>query len=495
MSLYSLGFDIGSSSVKGALVNLNTNAVMAIAKFPEKELEINSPQPGWAEQDPELWWNCVEKVFRLLLKSSGVNATEISCIGISYQMHGLVAVDKMGNLVRKSIIWCDSRAVVSGDFLKAKLKSSYINQHLYNSPANFTASKLFWVKEYEPETFNRISKIMLPGDYIAYKLSGDYTTSISGLSEGILWDFKNNSIAHELIDAMGISDKLIPAAHSSFDIASSTSSEIESAWGIKKGTPISYRAGDQPNNAMSLGVISPGQAAGTGGTSGVVYALSKEIKKDPSDRVNSFAHVNHSEKNPCIGTLLCINGTGIMYNWVRTQFYPNKSYTELEVIMNEVSPGADNLFLFPFGNGTERMLNNSPLGASMQGIDFNRHGAPQITRAAIEGIAFSFNYGIQILRQLGIPCSSFRVGNDNLFQSRIFAESLATISESEIKIFNTTGAVGAAQGAGFGAGYFSSLEEATNSITLVGTYHPIKNLVNLKESYSKWESRLKYQLL
>lgn len=487
MANYFLGLDLGSSSIKCAIVDEHGNTV-GNGKFPANEMAIASPYAGWAEQHPDDWWtNILEAIQLALVDAPAVKASDIKSIGISYQMHGLVIVDKDGNPLRPSIIWCDSRAVGIGNDAFESIGPSFCLDHCLNSPANFTASKLKWVKENEPETYSKIYKAMLPGDYIAYKMSGKFTTSISGLSEGIFWDFKNEKVATELMEGMGLDTNLLPEVFGSFEPSCITDDTFETTTGIKAGTPISYRAGDQPNNALALAVLEDGEAAGTGGTSGVVYAVSKSVDPDKQSRVNCFAHVNHSAQDPHIGTLLCINGTGILYNWLRTNFYMDKTYPELEQLASAIVPGADGVRVYSFGNGAERMLGNSNPGAKISGVDFNRHHRQHILRAGLEGIAFAFAYGLEVMKEMGIEVKKMKVGDDNLFQSAVFGQTLADVAGVAIEVYHTNGAAGAAKGSAFGAGYFDNLKEAVSNIHKVNEYVPGDNqaILSVFEDWKK----------
>jgi xylulokinase len=400
-------------------------------------------------------------------------------------MHGLVIVDKQGRPLRNSIIWCDSRAVGAGEKLTAELPEHYIKKNLLNNISNFTAAKLFWVKQNEASVFECLHKVMLPGDYIAYKMSGDYTSTITGMSEGIFYDFFNDELSNAVLDAIGINKDKFPHLGSSLEALAVTNESFSILTGIKPGTPISYRAGDQPNNALSLGVLKAGEAAGTGGTSGVIYAVSDQVNYDPSARVNTFAHVNYTAHTKLFGTLMCINGTGILYNWLKSNFYPTKTYQECESIARTVSIGSDGLIVLPFGNGAERILENKVLGASMHYLDLNRHTSAHMIRAGLEGIAYSFAYGIEILKDLGIKISSLKVGNDNLFQSQIFSNTLSSLAEIDIKVIETTGAVGAAIASAYGIGFYKQLEEGFDGLKIVQTYESRDKQYEI--GYQEWK--------
>lgn len=484
-----LGYDIGSSSIKAALVNPITGATIGVVNNPETEMDIIATQPGWAEQDPEMWWENICLATKKLLAQTGANPADIKAIGISYQMHGLVVVDKFGKALRPSIIWCDSRAVEIGEAAFERIGHEKCAEHHLNSPANFTASKLKWVKDNEPEIYNKIDKIMLPGDYIAMRLTGEICTTISGLSEGILWDFKQEKIAELVLDNYEIDHALIPNIQSTLSIQGKLTNKAAEATGLRAGIPVTYRAGDQPNNALSLNVLQPGEVAATGGTSGVVYGVVDKAVYDKQMRVNSFAHVNHNANAPRIGVLLCINGAGILYSWMRQHIgASDRTFSEMSRMADEVAVGAEGLRILPFGNGTERMLGNRNIGAHIHNLQLNTHTQAHLYRAGLEGIGFSFVYGMRILQKMGLNMSAIRVGNDNLFQSKAFAETIATLTDSQIQVVETTGAVGAAKAAGVAVGIYSSLEEAMQNINVISTYFPKKEKGKYEEAYNDWYS-------
>lgn len=488
--MYYIGYDLGSSSIKAAIISATSGKSMAIAQYPEQEMEMISLKAGWAEQDPNIWWEYLGKLTRKVILEAGINSNEIKGIGIAYQMHGLVVVDKNYEALRPSIIWCDSRAVEIGNTAFKDLGEDKCVEHLLNSPGNFTLSKLKWVKEYEPDTFEKIHKLMLPGDFIALKLTNQPSTTISGLSEGIMWDFKLNKPAHWLLDYMGIDNNLIPEILPTFGNQGTVTKEAAQHTGLPEGIPVLYRAGDQPNNALSLNVLNPGEIAATGGTSGVVYAVTDNVKTKESLRINNFAHVNYTLDKPIIGKLLNINGAGIQYSWMNKQVASKISYNDMNDMASTIPVGSQGLRIIPFGNGSERMLNNSNLGGSVFNLNFNLHQQAHLFRAALEGIAFSFVYGMNILRGDGVNISSIRAGNDNLFRSEIFSKTIATLIGSEINIMDTTGAVGAARAAGISNGDFNSLDEAFSDNELVLTYHPLNEKESYIQAYNLWVNDL-----
>lgn len=451
---YLLGFDVGSSSVKASLVDVDNGQMVATAFYPEKEAPIKAVKAGWAEQDPEMWWTNAKLALSKIMAEADAKGSDIKAIGISYQMHGLVCVDKQQKVLRDSIIWCDSRAVPYGEKAFKDLGSEKCLSHLLNSPGNFTAAKLAWVKENEPELFSDIYKVMLPGDYLAMKLSGEINTTISGLSEGMMWDFKEKRPAKFLFDYYGFAEDTIADIVPTFAVQSVVSKAAAEETGLAEGTPISYRAGDQPNNALSLNVFNPGEIASTAGTSGVVYGVLGDVNYDPKSRVNTFAHVNYTEELDRLGVLLCINGTGILNAWVHRNITPDLSYAEMNELAAQAPIGSDGVTISPFGNGAERVLENKEVGCQIKGINFNKHNRTHIVRAAQEGIVFSFCYGMEIMQQMGMDIKKIHAGKANMFLSPLFRDTLASTSGATIELLETDGSVGAAKGAGMGAGIY-----------------------------------------
>lgn len=491
--MYAIGFDIGSSSIKAALVERKSGKRVALVSEPSVEMEITAVQNGWAEQHPDDWWKHVCSATQRLISENKVAPSSIEGIGISYQMHGLVIVDSEGLPLRNSIIWCDSRAVAIGQRAFDQLGNQQCADRLLNSPANFTASKLQWVQENEPELFNRTYKFMLPGDYIAYKLSGTINSTISGLSEGIFWDFRQNSVANWLLEHYGIDENLVPELVDTFSTQAYVSRQGASESGLAEGTPILYRAGDQPNNALSLNVFNPGEVAATGGTSGVVYAITESLSSKESTRVNNFAHVNYDKSNTRIGKLLCINGSGIQYRWLMNNLDVT-DYEEMNALAASVPIGSDGVTIHPFGNGAERMLNNQTLGTRMSNINLNNHNKAHLCRAALEGIAFSFVYGMEIMTSDGIDPGVIRAGNDNLFRSDIFSQTIATLIGQEIEIYNTTGAIGAARACELHHGDFKTFGKKLMDNDYVMGFKPAENTAPYLKAYQNWKNELQ-QLL
>ena len=495
---YLLGFDVGTSSVKASLVHAENGKCIASAFYPKTEAPIMAHREGWAEQDPQMWWDNGKEALRLVMAEAGATAEDITAIGISYQMHGLVCIDKDLRPLRPSIIWCDSRAVPYGERAFRDLGADRCLSHLLNSPGNFTAAKLAWVKENEPEIFSRIYKVMLPGDYFAMRLSGVANTTVSGLSEGMFWDFNENRIAQFLLDYYGIDGSLMSDIVPTFGIQSVVSKVAAAELGLKAGTPIAYRGGDQPNNALSLNVMNPGEIAATAGTSGVVYGVLGDVNYDPKSRVNTFAHVNHhsavagsASDTTRLGVLLCINGTGILNAWMHRNVTPDISYAEMNDLAAQAPIGSDGVSIIPFGNGAERILQNRETGCSIHGLNFNKHSKAHLVRAAQEGIVFSFCYGMEVMQQMGMDIRNIHAGKANMFLSPLFRNTLASVSGATIELYDTDGSVGAAKGAGIGAGIYKNADEAFSTLEKLEVIEPdTANRQAYAEAYARWKQVL-----
>jgi len=491
-----LGYDVGSSSVKATLMSAGTGKALAAATSPNRELEIIAHKSGWAEQHPDTWWQHVKLATEKIKSKVPFDVSDVKAIGISYQMHGLVVVDKNQQVLRPSIIWCDSRAVPIGQKAATDLGARKCLKRLLNLPGNFTASKLKWVKDNEPKLYAKIDKMMLPGDFIAMKMTGQIRTTPSGLSEGILWDFEKDRLADFVLDNYGIATDLVAQTVPTFSIQGELSSAGAAELGLRAGTPVSYRGGDQPNNALSLSVLEPGEIAVTAGTSGVVYGVTDQKSFDPKSRVNIFVHVNHTDAKPRYGVLLCLNGTGILNSWLKHNFAGDGlDYPQMNDLAASVPVGSDGLAILPYGNGAERTLANRDIGASMHGWNFNIHKKPHVLRAAQEGIVFALNYGLQIMRDMGTRLKTVKAGNANMFLSPLFAEAFATITGATVELYNTDGSQGAARGAGLGAGVYKDRKDAFIGLEPVRTVEPNKQLKKAyQNAYKNWEAALNKQL-
>ena len=488
-----LGIDVGTSSIKVTVVDAQTQQTIAAAQYPETESDIISPKSGWAEQSSDMWWEHVQLAILKLHAQRKYNPKDIAAIGIAYQMHGLVMVDKQQQVLRNSIIWCDSRAVELGDKAFEEIGREKCLLHLLNSPGNFTASKLAWVQQNEPDVYAKADKIMLPGDFIAMKLTGEISTSIAALSEGIFWDFQQNELSKDIFGYYGFSDSLIPTIKNVFTEHGRVSANVSTILSLKEGIPVSYKAGDQPNNALSLNVLQPGEVAATAGTSGVIYGVSDQLTYDNESRVNTFAHVNYTTEKKRLGVLLCINGTGILNRWIKSIAGESINYQQMNDTAKTINAGSDGLIIFPFGNGAERMLNNKIVQAHMHNIDFNKHSTAHLFRAAQEGIAFAFRYGLDIMRENGMDPKIIRAGKANMFLSDVFTQSFVNVNNVAVEFYDGDGSFGAAIGAGIGAGIFADAASASKERKPVAVAEP-KQTALYQELYAEWKEILKSKL-
>ena len=491
--MYNIGYDIGSSSVKIALVEAKSNKKISVISEPEDEMQIISSQPNWAEQDPEIWWEHLCKGTHRILAENSIDSKQILAIGISYQMHGLVLIDSNNKLLRDAIIWCDSRAVDIGAKASDELGKVKYGKHLLNAPGNFTASKLKWVKENENEIYTQAAYFMLPGDYIAFKLTNEIATTKNGLSEGMLWDYHDKKVADWLLEYYEIDPELTPPLVENFEDQGKVTPKAALETGLPNGISIRYRAGDQPNNAFSLNVLRPGEVAATGGTSGVLFAIRNRYISSEFSRINHFAHVNYTIDQPIIGDLLCINGAGIQYSWLKNLTKLN-DFNQMNLLAAQVEVGCSGLVNLPFGNGSERMLNNQNIGAHFCNLNLNIHNQAHLFRSVLEGVAFSFAYGLEIMKADGLNIKVIKAGNDNLFQSEIFTKTLSTLIEHPIEIYNTTGAIGAARAAGIKNTELEELSSTVNEIDKIAEISPQSDSILYNQAYENWKLVLEQKI-
>ena len=490
-----LGIDLGTSSVKVSVVDAHTRRCLASVSYPDDtERTIVARQPGWAEQDPRQWWQDVQAAIRKAHATQAYRPADIGAIGIAYQMHGLVVVDKNQQVLRDAIIWCDSRAVPYGAQAQAAIGAERCRQRLLNSPGNFTAAKLAWVQEHEPAVFAQIAQVLLPGDYLALQLTGAATTSVAALSEGIFWDFAEGGLSADVFGHFGFGPALVPPVRPVFGEHGALSAAVAHELGLRPGIPVTYKAGDQPNNALSLGVLEPGEVAATAGTSGVIYAVTDQLFSDPQSRVNTFAHVNHAAGQTRLGVLLNINGCGILNRWLRQAVGPAQSYDALNQQAAAVPAGSNGLLCLPFGNGAERLLGNRQLGAHFAHLDLNTHSPAHLLRAGQEGVAFAFRYGLDVLRENGLQPTGVKAGLANMFRSVVFARSFVQATGLEVALYQTDGSVGAALGAGIGAGLFATPAEAFADMQPLQTLRPEPDDGIYEDTYQRWQQELLRQL-
>ena len=496
--MYFLGIDLGSSSIKLSVLDADAGNIIAAVTLPETEMDMDAPHFGWAEQSPELWWKYVKEGLAQLKTVYQINLKEIYGIGIAYQMHGLVLTDENLTPLRPSIIWCDSRAVAIGNQAFDRIGKENSQKQILGSPGNFTASKLKWVKENEPEIYAKARYMMLPGDFIAAKLSGIAQTTASGLSEAALWNFPKGEIASEVLEKMELSRDLIPEIVPSFGRQAQINGAIATELGLNPEAVICYRAGDQPNNALSLNVLNPGEIATTAGTSAVIYAVTDKDMYDEQGRVNTFLHVNNSDDEKRNGILGIINGSGILYQWLRKTISLGRkellSYDLLNEEAAKVNPGSERLRFYPFGNGAERIFNNKGVNSGIENLNFNIHQPAHLIRSACEGIVFAMNYGFDVIKTMGTSGDVVRAGKGNLFLSPVFREIFCNTTGAKLQLYETSGAEGAARGAAYGYGFYKNLEEAFGNLEVLESLEPQQSLkTQYQDIYEQWKENIKIE--
>lgn len=338
------------------------------------------------------------------------------------------------------------------------------------------------------------ARFLKPGDYIAMKLTGEITTSISALSEGIFWDFKKGEISKDVMNYFGFENDIIPEVRDVFTAHGCLQKKVADDLKLKAGIPVTYKAGDQPNNALSLNVLNPGEVATTAGTSGVIYAVTDSLFHDSKSRVNTFAHVNHTPDKQRLGVLLCINGTGIMTRWTKDIMGKGKTYKEMNEEAATIDVGSNGLLCFPFGNGAERMLENKLLNAHFNNIELNTHTAAHMYRAVGDGIAFAFRYGLDIMRENGLQPSIVKAGKANMFLNEVFAQAFVNATGLALELYQTDGSTGAALGAGIGVGAYSKPAEAFANMKSLNTIEPGRDMDRYDEIYEQWLYKLNQYL-
>lgn len=491
-----LGIDIGTSSIKVALVDAVTRRCITSASAPvTQERAIIAPHPNWAEQAPQQWWNDVVAAVRSTIEKTKTPSDRIVAIGITYQMHGLVVTDKNQTPLRNAIIWCDSRTESQAKQAVKTIGAKQCRERLLNFPGHFTASKLAWVKENEPDLYARIDKLLLPGDYIALQLTGEITSTIPMLSEGIFWDFKNKELSGDVLTSFGFPSSFFSDIRPVFAEHGRVTATAAKTLNIPEGIPVTYKAGDQPNNALSLNVLEPGEIAATAGTSGVIYAVTDKLITDQLSRINTFAHVNHTHEKNRLGLLLCINGAGISNRWIRDLIGKAHPYEHMNQQAAQINIGADDLLFLPFGNGEERMLNGRQTGGVFSSVNLNRHRDAHCYRAVQEGIAMAFRYGVDIMRENGTDMNVIKAGKANMFLSDPFIEAFVNLTGLTLERYQTDGSIGAALGAGIGLGIYQNERAAFANAAPPEVFQPHPQTQEKYERiYIQWKKLLEQHL-
>ena len=474
---YLLGFDVGSSSVKASLVNADSGKCVATAFFPEKEAPIMAVKAGWAEQDPQMWWDNAKLSLKKIMVEAGATAEEIKAIGISYQMHGLVCVDKNLKALRPSIIWCDSRAVPYGEKAFKDLGADQCLSHLLNSPGNFTAAKLAWVKENEPENFKKIKKIMLPKDYLAYKLSGTFCTDYSDASGMLLLDVKNRKWSKEMCDICGITEDMLPKLFDSFEKVGELKHDLAAELGLRDGVVIAAGAGDNAAAAVGTGTVGNNKCNISLGTSGTIFMSSDSFAVDSNNALHSFDHADgHFHLMGCMLSAASCN------KWWMDEILKTKDYADEQKGIDKL--GENHVFFLPYLMGERSPWNNPNARATFTGITMDTT-REDMTQAVLEGVAFATRDMYEVAKSIGVAPKRTMICGGGA-KSPLWRRMIANILNVEVDVPSCEEGpgMGGAMLAMVACGAYKSVEEAAAAIVKVDkTEKPDPELV------AKYEAR------
>ncbi|MCL2508983.1 MAG: xylulokinase [Oscillospiraceae bacterium] len=464
---YLLGLDIGTSGTKTVLFDFDgTAAASETVEYP-----LYQPQNGWAEQNPDDWWNAAVSGVRAVIAKAGCMGADIAAVGLSGQMHGLVMLDKNGRVLRPSIIWCDQRTQAECEELNSVVGERRMIEITANPPmTGFTASKILWVRNNEPDIYDRCAHILLPKDYIRYKLTNEFATEVSDASGMQLMDVVNRCWSKELLGKINIDESLLPRMHESQDVTGGISAEAAAITGLKSGTIVVGGAGDNPAAAVGTGIVSAGSAFTTIGSSAVVYAVSDTPTIDMQGRVHTLC-----ASVPGKWTVMsCTQGAGISLKWLRDTCCAEEivqagregvdPYVIMDKIAAGVTPGADRLLFLPYLMG-ERSPHPDP---DCRGVFFGlsaRHTRANLIRAVMEGVAFSQRECVDVFRDMGVPIERMTVCGGG-GRSPLWRQMLADLYGCPVSSLRADegGALGAAILAGVGAGAYASLGEACAAV-------------------------------
>jgi xylulokinase len=468
--MYFLGIDVSTTATKALLID-SAGTVLAVSAT---EYSFETPHPLWSEQHPDLWWDGTQKSIRAVIEESGVDATEIGGIGMTGQMHGLVLLDESGVVLRPSILWNDQRTQAQCDEIHARIGRERFIQITGNvALTGFTAPKILWVKENEPEVYARAAHILLPKDFVRYKLTGAFAMDKADGAGTVLMNLKKRDWSDEVLSALDIPRIWMPPLYEGTQITGTITSEAASATGLAPGTPVMAGGGDQAAQAVGVGAVKEGVIALTLGTSGVVFATTGGAFIEPEGRLHAFCH-SVPDQWHLMGVMLSAAGS---LRWYRDTFASGMSYDDLLAPAADISAGSDGLLFLPYLTG-ERTPHPDPLArGAFVGLTV-RHGMAHCTRAVLEGVAFGLKDSFELMKSAGLArIDQVRVSGGGA-RSSIWRQILADIFESELVTVNTTegAAYGAALLAGVGAGCWSDVSSACEAvIKITGQTIPIEH--------------------
>ena len=468
---YYLGLDIGTSGTKALLITEDGRHVASdTAEYP-----LSTPRPQWAEQDPEDWWQAVLLTTKSVLRKANIGGEEVAGIGLSGQMHGSVFLDRDNNVLRPALLWCDQRTQAECDWITAQVGHDALVEHISNPVlTGFTAPKIVWLRNHERETYDKVVKVLLPKDYIRFKLTGVHATEVSDASGTALLDVKNRRWSEEVLGAAGIPRTFMPECAESIEITGHVHAEAAALTGLAQGTPVAGGGGDQAAGAVGSGIVETGIVSSTVGTSGVVFAYSDTPATDPHLRVHTFCHAVPGKWHT-MGVVLSAGGS---LRWLRDTFFQPEGvvarttggdpYALMAEGARHVPPGAEGLIFLPYLTGERTPYPDASARGAFFGITL-RHKRQHFTRAVLEGVAFALNDTFQIFEEIGVPITQVRASGGGA-KSDVWRQIHADVTghPHETLSVDEGPALGAALLAAVGTGAYPTVAEACHAAIQTG---------------------------
>ena len=471
-----LGIDVGTGGTRALVIDTKGNVV---ASASAEHQHFASPKPGWAEQSPQDWWRACGEAVRKVLQSGSVRAEDISCVGFSGQMHGAVLLDSKDEVVRPALIWCDQRSEAQSAELERMFGRDTLIRLTCNPPlTNFTLTKFLWVRENEPQNWSRVAHVMLPKDYVRFRLTGERAIDMADASGTLLLDVTNRRWSKEVLDKTDIKESLLPALFESPDVCGKISAAGAEATGLKVGTPVVAGAGDQAAGAVGMGIARVGAVSATIGTSGVVFASTDRPAMDPQGRLHTFCHAIPGRWH----VMGVTQSAGLSLRWYRDNFgaaspgvQKKDGRDPYDVFAEEAATapaGSEGAFWVPYLMGERTPHLDPNARAALVGLSAS-HTRAHVIRSIMEGVAFSLKDSFTIFEEMKIPVTSIRLGGGGA-RSPLWRQIQADVYGREVEIVAAEegAAYGAAILAGTGAKEWSSVEEACDAIVRVAKRIP-----------------------
>ncbi len=456
-SSYSLGIDVGTTSSRALLIDAR-GGVRGSFSAPHQEMQM--ARPLWAEQHPDDWWSATQIAIQGVVRASAVDAKSIVSIGLTGQMHGLVLLDSADKVIRPALIWCDQRSQQQVDFIVGKLGAAAILKATANPMlTGWTLPKLLWIRDYEPEQFARVRKVLLPKDYIRFKLTGEFATDVSDASGTGMFDVVHRRWSEAVVSGLNLDPSILPTAVESSTVTGKVTATAAQITGLSEGTPVVGGAGDQAASAIGNGIVTPGTMSCTLGTSGVVFAYLDKPAYDPQGRVHTFCHAL-----PNVWHVMGVTqGAGLSLQWFRNRFAPQAQYDDLTAEAALAPAGSHGLFWLPYLMGERTPHLDALARACWIGLTA-KHSRADLTRSVLEGVSYSLNDGLQIIRGLGADPAVIRLSGGGA-RSPFWHQLFADIFNVYVAVLETQegSAYGAALLALGGTGEYGSVRELVNA--------------------------------